>query len=148
MNSEDKIKAKFGTKTGFTVPDNYFEDIYKRIETNLPPLPAYPKPQKLSRWQRVKPYVYLAAMFAGIWCMMKMFNTMTSNTNVSLDNPPALVAQAMQEQTNFDEVILSSNSTDYELEDAITESYDSFSQFEEDFGYEVSDEYADITIPE
>ncbi len=27
-------------------------------------------------WERIRPYVYMAAMFAGIWCMLKMFTLM------------------------------------------------------------------------
>ena len=53
---------------------------------------------KMTRWQRMKPYVYLAAMFAGIWCTMKMVTMIQSapaGTEVSLDNPPAMIAQAM-----------------------------------------------------
>ncbi|MDE6287071.1 MAG: hypothetical protein K2L99_08775, partial [Muribaculaceae bacterium] len=26
-------------------------------------------------WERVRPYVYMAAMFAGVWCMLNLFTT-------------------------------------------------------------------------
>ena len=97
MNLEDKIKQKYGTDTGFTVPEGYFEQAFSEIASKLPEHPGRQVPPQLSRWQRLKPYVYLAAMFAGIWCTMKMV-TMISNSpqqEVSLDNPPTLVAEAM-----------------------------------------------------
>ena len=30
-------------------------------------------------WLRLRPYVYMAAMFAGVWCMMHIFGRISSN---------------------------------------------------------------------
>lgn len=97
MKEEDKLKHICGTETGFRVPDGYFDHVFAKIDANLPEHPALKKRAPLSRWQRIKPYVYLAAMFGGIWCTMKMVSMMSQTTpeKVSLDNPPELVAQAM-----------------------------------------------------
>lgn len=98
MKDGDKLKQKYGTQTGFSVPDGYFDHVFAEIGDKLPALPESAKQVQPSRWQRLKPYVYLAAMFAGIWCTMKLVS-MVSNSRpeaVSLDNPPELVAQAME----------------------------------------------------
>lgn len=99
MNSEDKLKNNFGTDAGFRVPDGFFDKKFAQIASELP---AYPevKAMPLTRWQRLKPYVYLAAMFAGIWCTLKMVTMMGDGVQnpavpLSLDNPPQLVAQAL-----------------------------------------------------
>lgn len=99
MKSEDKIRDRFGTETGFKVPDGYFDQVFASIESQLPEMSELPKPKPLTTWQRIKPYVYLAAMFGGIWCTMKMVNMVSEShtPQVSLDNPPAMVAQAMSD---------------------------------------------------
>lgn len=97
MKEEDKLKHRCGTDTGFRVPDGYFDHVFSEIDAKLPPHPGLQAPPALSRWQRLKPYVYLAAMFGGIWCTMKMVSMVsdTASEQVSLDNPPELIAQAM-----------------------------------------------------
>ncbi|MCM1319192.1 MAG: hypothetical protein NC217_02285 [Muribaculaceae bacterium] len=96
MKAEDKLKQKYGSDPGFRVPEDYFDTVFVKISSELPEYPEAQTIKTLSRWQRIKPYVYLAAMFAGIWCTMKMVNMMSnSQQEVSLDNPPAIVAQAM-----------------------------------------------------
>lgn len=101
MKAEDKLKAKVGTDAGFRVPDGYFEAVFTKIDSELPERRVSPFRSKPSRWQRLKPYVYLAAMFAGIWCTMKMVNMISDSasagSDISLDNPPALVAQAVHD---------------------------------------------------
>lgn len=76
MNKIDNILDKVGGKTGYTVPDNYFDNVRTKI---LSELPEYKErtPEKISMWRRVSPYLYMAAMFAGIWCMMKMFGILS-----------------------------------------------------------------------
>lgn len=99
MNAEDKIRTRYGKETGFRVPDGYFEHVYMQIESRLPETAPSAKPKPMSLWQRIKPYVYMAAMFGGIWCTMKMVNMVSesSKNEISLDNPPALVAKAMND---------------------------------------------------
>ena len=98
MKAEEKLKQRYGTDPGFRVPEDYFGSVFVKISSELPEYPKAETVKTLSRWQRIKPYVYMAAMFAGIWCTMKMVNMMsnTSQSEVSLENPPALVAKAME----------------------------------------------------
>ncbi|MDE7469909.1 MAG: hypothetical protein K2M57_00500 [Paramuribaculum sp.] len=60
-------------RTGMTVPDGYFDNFNLRMAEMLPEQ-SWEAPQVMDRtfWQRVRPFVYLAAMFAGIWLMMNM----------------------------------------------------------------------------
>lgn len=97
MKEDEKLRKRFGTDPGFRVPDGYFDEVFTKIQSSLPEREPQ-KPVEVSRWQRFKPYLYLAAMFAGIWCMMKMIHMIQSGEgvgDVSLDNPPAMIAQAM-----------------------------------------------------
>lgn len=83
---------------GMTVPEGYFEAFKAKMKVSLPEQEwerealgehkAVPK----SFWQKVRPYVYMAAMFAGVWCMMKMFDIMKGDGNMSIESRPELVA--------------------------------------------------------
>ena len=126
-----------------SVPDGYFESFSKQMMDKLPAYPEAPRPEILSRWQRVKPYVYMAAMFAGIWLTMKMFHDVsTAASRLSLDNPPEAVAYAMASydgpETSY---MYDDNLNDYELMKEVGEEYASMDAFEDAFGYELQEEY-------
>ncbi len=73
MGKEDNILRKVGTKNPFRVPDHYFEDFTQELMNKLPekePIPSMPEP---SLWQRVKPWVYMTAMFCGIMLSVRVF---------------------------------------------------------------------------
>lgn len=66
MKEEDKLLKKVGTGNPFTVPEGYFEHLTSGVMNKLPEQEA---PQfvmkKTTTWDRVKPWVYMAAMFVG-----------------------------------------------------------------------------------
>lgn len=75
MKHEDSdILKKLGKDSGFKVPEHYFADFGKNLMESLPEVTITEEP-KPSLWTRYKTYLYMAAMFAGIWCMMHIFNT-------------------------------------------------------------------------
>ncbi len=131
MKTEHNILEKVGGKTGYTVPDNYFDSVRSKIMENLPEYQEK-KPEKLSMWNKVQPYIYMAAMFAGIWCMMKMFHMM-STSDLSLDNPPESVALAMADADHSEWMMPTDNSEMFMLEDEICSQYSSFDDFKADF---------------
>lgn len=66
---------------GMKVPEGYFADFAARMNAELPDRPELERPDTVKEeprtvWQRVRPYVYMAAMFAGIWLMLQMFSMM------------------------------------------------------------------------
>lgn len=163
MNDEQKISAKFGRQGGFKVPEGFLDDIYARVEAGRGELPEFTRSDMtVGRWQRIRPYVYMAAMFAGIWCMMKVFTIASDNAvrhqeqvalnaTVSLDNPPQLIAEVavspeVAEALQFSEEVNAPAVTEYELEQDVQESYGDFEQFEQAFDYEFEDRYADIDV--
>lgn len=129
---KDNILEKVGGKTGYTVPPGYFDNVRKQILDSLPEYQATEQP-KPSVWERVRPYIYMAAMFAGIWCMMKMFHMMTTS-DLSLDNPPESIAVAMANEDHYDWAYISNeNSESFILEEELSESYTSIEDFKHDF---------------
>lgn len=146
MKQEEELKYRFGTRGGMKVPDGYFESFYKEMAEKLPEYPEAPRQAPLSRWQRVKPYVYLAAMFAGIWMMMQVFHRVSQPGVVSLDNPPSLISQAVVDHGMADVYLLPKSVADFEVESEVSESYGSIEEFERDFGYEISDKYDNMSL--
>lgn len=112
MKEEKDILAKIDRQSGMTVPDGYFESFAASLEQNLPVRDEAENPEKIllpppTLWTRVRPYVYLAAMFAGVWCMLKMFVLMSSPTdgNAAIDRNPIL-AEALGNDAFVDEYII------------------------------------------
>lgn len=133
MKQEEELLNKYGKDSGMRVPEGYFPDLQKNIMDSLP---GYKKPERvveLSRWQRIKPYVYLAAMFCGIWLMMKVFHTATQPMSMSLDNPPEALVELLDGRTSHDFNYLPFvNDYDFDEEDVIM-NYDNIEDFEKDF---------------
>lgn len=146
MRQEDQLKKKYGTDSGFRVPDGYFEELNVRIMSRLPEYPEASGNVDLSVWQRVKPYLYLAAMFAGIWLMMNLFNHVASSSaSLNLENPPEALVQLI-EDVGSDMLPVSYMESDYDLENEVSGNYDSFDDFESDFGYQLNPEYSDLKV--
>lgn len=91
MEKNPDILSKIARHDGITVPDAYFDSLADRIGRRLPaPADGAPAPRR-SLWTAIRPYVYMAAMFAGVWCMLKMFTIMAGNTDLSaMDSNPVL----------------------------------------------------------
>lgn len=73
MGKEENILRKVGTKNPFRVPNQYFENFTQELMGKLPEkesLPSLPEP---TLWQRVKPWIYMTAMFCGIMLSVRIF---------------------------------------------------------------------------
>ncbi|MDE5887548.1 MAG: hypothetical protein K2J48_11275 [Muribaculaceae bacterium] len=140
MRHEDILKEKYGTDPGFRVPDGYFEKLQKEIMDSLPAYPETPRHVPVGLWQRVKPYVYLAAMFAGIWLMMKVFVNVSNSSTLSLDNPPEAIVQVLGSDTHDYDIYYPSES-DIILEEEVSSDYESIEEFKEDF-FSTEDSFA------
>lgn len=114
MKREDStILQKYGKDSGFKVPENYFEDFNKKMAAMLPDVEITPVDIKPTMWQRLKPLAYLAAMFAGVWCMMSVFNHLTASSDI---NGVSAVAEKMvDDNNNVEEFIMSGAVSDYDL---------------------------------
>lgn len=152
MKEEDKIIERFGRKGPWRVPEGYFEAVRAEVKAKLPDYPEAPGVAKLSLWQRVKPYAYLAAMFAGIWCMMQIFHRVSDGMGtLNIDNPPAQLAALMQDPElnsgDFTDIYISGPSmSDDELIDDVIASYDNMQDFERDFGISLDPKYDNMKL--
>lgn len=134
MKQEEALINKYGKDSGLKVPEGYFPDLEANIMASLPPYKKAEKVMSLTGWQRVRPYVYLAAMFCGIWLMMKVFHTATQPMNMSLDNPPAALVEMIDGEMDYDMHYLPFSMMDFDNEDEdFIMSYDNIEDFKDDF---------------
>lgn len=110
MKEDNEILKRIGHNDGMTVPEGYFADFAQRMSAALPSTefeesqhPAHIfKPR--TTWQRIRPYVYMAAMFAGIWCMMKLFSALTASQ--SAFEPSPTLAEALDNEIFVNDYII------------------------------------------
>ena len=114
MKQEDStLLTKYGKDPGFKVPEYYFEDFNKRMADMLPDVEITPVDVKPTLWQRLKPLVYMAAMFAGVWCMMQVFTHFTDTD--SMKGVRAVAEKLQDDKDNVDDFIMSGAVSDYDI---------------------------------
>ena len=111
MKEKNDILSTIGKDSGFKVPENYFSDFAEKMAKSLPDQEIQPIPQT-TRWQRVRPFVYMAAMFAGIWCMMQIFNGISSKDK-GIYNPE--IVAGFQNEANVDDFMLHGDVSEYDI---------------------------------
>ena len=70
MKEDNDILKTIGRSDGMTVPDGYFADFAERMAGQLPQRPELAAMNVVappaSLWGKLRPYVSMAAMFAGV----------------------------------------------------------------------------------
>ena len=84
----NKLQEIDNSKTPFKLPDDYFEHFNEEI-MNLLPEKEFKAPVKVTMWDRAKPWVYMAAMFLGLYFMINFL----TNNNGSSATQEAVVAE-------------------------------------------------------
>ena len=112
-HDDSTILNKYGKDSGFKVPENYFEDFNKKMAEMLPDVEITPVDIKPTMWQRIKPIAYLAAMFAGVWCMMSVFSHFSNSSN--LNGVRAVAEKLSDDNGNVEDFIMSGSVTDYDI---------------------------------
>ena len=84
----------------FTVPEGYFENLTQNIMASLPEQESiYSTKIQVTPWMRIRPYLYAAAAFAGIFFCIK------AAVGINSHNNEAQVAQAEETTIYSDEYI-------------------------------------------
>lgn len=113
MNKKSNdILNRIDRRSGLTVPEGYFDDFAPRMVDSLPHRDEIECPSAIilpppTLWTRIRPYVYLVAMFAGVWCMLKMFVLMSgqADPNANIDRNPIL-AEAISSDSFINDFVM------------------------------------------
>lgn len=108
-----EILDRIGKDSGFKTPEGYFDDFNARMAQMLPDVEITEVDSKPTLWVTVRPYLYMAAMFAGVWCMMKVFTGFKQN--ISTEQRVSEIATGMYMDNNADEFIMSGVASDYDI---------------------------------
>lgn len=73
MKEEDELLRKCGTKNPFSVPEGYFDNFTRELMDKLPEKEVVSAQTTITTWQRMKPWVYMAAMFCGLMLSVRVF---------------------------------------------------------------------------
>ena len=108
MKDIDEIKD-FGTrKTGMKVPEGYFDDLDARLGLLLDEEESSAEmAPKITLWTKVKPYLYMAAMFVSFVVLNKVFLNKDTESHLAAND-------AIDIQTIVEENVYSSIS-DYDM---------------------------------
>ena len=118
MKQDRDILDKIGREPGFKVPEGYFENFARQMAENLPDR-EFKKEPRPTRWMRLRPFVYMAAMFAGVWLMMQIFSDMKNASRHDVFNPE--IARALSDDKFVDDIMMFGDISDYDL---MNEMYD------------------------
>src|SRR5690554_1923172 len=83
----------------FKVPENYFAQLNEEIMNRLPEKEFVP-PQPVSLWNKAKPWVYMAAMFVGLYITIN-FLTRDGESNLSSRQDAPLQISAEVPANNY-----------------------------------------------
>ena len=120
MKEEDELMKKFGTDNPFNVPESYFDNLTEEIMGKLPEKETIPETEKeVSIWLKVRPWVYMVAMFLAILLPIRYIINSTTP-----DKPEKTVASVNEEQISdeyIDVILDNSMMDDYTLYQYLTE---------------------------
>lgn len=106
---EDYLIKKFGIEKPFKTPDGYFDSFTDKVMSNLPERTFVEETRVVTLWDRVKPLVYLAAMFAGIAAMFAI-----AEDFVGTDNEEQLnLVSTTQTEAEVIQAVYSDEAADY-----------------------------------
>ncbi len=72
MKKEDYNLKNISKENPFRVPEGYMERLTARIMKQIPKEIPQTEPQTVSLMEKVRPFIYLAAMFAGLGLFFKI----------------------------------------------------------------------------
>lgn len=125
MKEDTELKKKIGKENPFKVPEGYFKNIVPEIMKQLPEAEAQ-ESVEITMWERVKPWVYMVAMFCGlmfglrVMMMDKPVNKEMNTDNVSMTDSvqgtPDEYIDPILDQAMMDDYTLYMYLTDADLE--------------------------------
>jgi hypothetical protein len=80
-NEPDRLKGK----NPFTVPEGYMEGLASRIMSGIPEK-TYVEPAKVTLMDRIRPWVYMAAVFAGLGLFLNLLVGKKEAGNTAADS--------------------------------------------------------------
>ena len=132
MNKKENTLDRLKGKQPFRVPDGYMEGLTNRIMESLPELPVM-EAESVSLVERIRPWLYLAAVFAGMGLFFKaiigvdsaredtLSDTLLVRSEVPSASLEAIESEVAQEEADYLEYI-EERYANYLLRESLAES--------------------------
>ena len=132
MNKKENTLDRLKGKQPFRVPDGYMEGLTNRIMESLPEPPVM-EAESVSLVERIRPWLYLTAVFAGMGLFFKaiigvdsaredtLSDTLLVRSEVPSASLEAIESEAAQEEADYLEYI-EERYADYLLRESLAES--------------------------
>lgn len=132
MNKKENTLDRLKGKQPFRVPDGYMEGLTNRIMESLPEPPVV-EAESVSLVERIRPWLYLAAVFAGMGLFFKaiigvdsaredtLSDTLLVRSEVPSASLEAIESEAAQEEADYLEYI-EERYANYLLRESLAES--------------------------
>ena len=120
MNEEKDLIKRYGKKQTFKVPEGYFENFAEDLMRKLPEK-EMKAPEKISTWTRVKPWVYMAAMFVGLMFTVRLFTNGGKDIHEKAHSADTPVNYTELPDEYIDPIVNQTMMGDYELYKYLTE---------------------------
>ena len=101
MNAEDELRKKIGKENPFKVPEGYFADFTSKMMDKLPEKMQVPENARVSTWTKLKPLLYMAAMFVGAALIIRVASSRYESSSKNMAS------------TDEDSVVISDEMIDY-----------------------------------
>lgn len=116
MKEDSELRKKYGKKIPFTTPEGYFEQFTEKLMEQLPQKEETETPE-IGMWERIKPWVYMVAMFCGLMFSIRiiMGDKQTlhyDESTESISDLPDEYIEPIMEQTMMDDYTLYQYLTD------------------------------------
>lgn len=108
MKEEDNILRKVGTQNPFKVPEGYFDRLTSEVMERLPEkkAPAF-ELKEPGIWDKVKPWLYMAAMFVGAALIIRV-----ASPQKEFDNESHLMAEENEREEQYISTVLDNSMLD------------------------------------
>ena len=73
--TEEQLMKRIGTENPFRVPDGYFEGFTSGLMEHLPEKEQVAVNRTPTMWEKIRPLVYMAAMFVGAMLIIRIAST-------------------------------------------------------------------------
>lgn len=92
METKKTTLENIDKKVPFKVPENYFSQFNESLMANLP-IKKTPQARKITLWEKSKPWVYMAAMFLGLFFSIQLL--------IKNSGTPQTASNILQTEQNY-----------------------------------------------
>lgn len=113
MKEENELLKLVGKENPFKVPEDYFDDFTTQLMDKLPENSETIENRPVTKWVKMKPYVYMAAMFIGAVLMVKAIHLVEGDR--SAKSQKSVVSTELTQDKYIDETVDASRLDGYQL---------------------------------